>query len=155
MKAPPEKKFNVTLRYITIRGHWYQISWKGDMQKSGGIATNIGIHFFDALLWIFGDVKQNKVCQHDSTKASGQLMLDRANINWSLSIDANDLPEQTKATGKQSFRSLVIDEDEIEFGDSFNQLHTKVYEEILAGYGYKLSEVKKSVELVYRIRNKC
>ncbi len=152
MNASEEKRFTVELKYITPRGKWYHISWKGDISKSGGIATNIGIHFFDMLLWIFGEVKGNKVCQHDNTKASGHLVLEKANVNWSLSIDANDLPEETKSTGKQSFRSLTIDEEEIEFGDNFTELHTKAYEVILSGNGYILSEVKKSVELVYEIR---
>jgi UDP-N-acetyl-2-amino-2-deoxyglucuronate dehydrogenase len=152
MKAPSEKRFNVNLRYITPRGHWYHISWKGDIQKSGGIATNIGIHFFDILLWIFGDIKQNKVCRHDSTKASGHLVLDKAEIDWSLSIDARDLPPEIRAVGKQSFRSLIIDEEQVEFGDDFGELHTKVYEDILSGHGYRLSDIRKSVELVYHVK---
>ncbi|MFI5188124.1 MAG: Gfo/Idh/MocA family protein [Chitinophagales bacterium] len=152
--APPDKKYNIDLRYITSRGHWYHISWKGDIQKSGGIATNIGIHFFDMLLWIFGDVISNEVFQHTSETASGKLELEKANVNWFLSIDANNLPDEAKRTGKRTFRSLSINEDEFEFSEGFTELHTRSYEEILKGNGFPISEALKSIELVHAIRNK-
>lgn len=152
-KAPAGKKFDIDLKYITSRGHWYHVSWKGEIQKSGGIATNIGIHFFDALMWIFGDVKSNRVSQHSNTSASGILELERANINWFLSIDSNSLPEAAKQAGKRTFRSIIIDGSEFEFSEGFTELHTKSYEEILKGYGFIISETKKSIEVAHGIRN--
>ncbi len=154
MNAPAGKRFNVTLKYITPRGHWYHISWKGDTQKSGGIATNIGIHFFDLLLWIFGDVNESKVCEHTETRASGHLVLDKADVDWLLSIDEIDLPEKIKAGNKRIFRSLIIDGEENDLGENFSELHTKVYEEILTGGGVELPKIKRSVELVHQIRFK-
>ena len=151
--GPPGKKYDINLKYITSRGHWYHISWKGDIQKSGGIATNIGIHFFDMLLWIFGDVKTNEVKEHSNNSASGKLQLEKANVNWFLSIDANTLPPEAKQAGKKTFRSLTIDGEEFEFSDGFTELHTRSYEEILRGNGFPLAETKKSIELVHSIRN--
>jgi UDP-N-acetyl-2-amino-2-deoxyglucuronate dehydrogenase len=148
----PSQKFDVDLKYITSRGHWYHISWKGDIQKSGGIATNIGIHFFDMLLWIFGDVKENTVHKHSNETASGTLMLEKANINWFLSIDENSLPKDIREAGKRTFRSLTINEEQFEFSEGFTDLHTRSYEEILAGRGFPLSEAKKSIDLVHSIR---
>ncbi|MBS1621221.1 MAG: Gfo/Idh/MocA family oxidoreductase [Bacteroidetes bacterium] len=152
-KAPAGKKFDIDLKYITSRGHWYHVSWKGELQKSGGIATNIGIHFFDALMWIFGDVKSNRVSHHSNTSASGILELERANINWFLSIDSNSLPEAAKQAGKRTFRSIIIDGSEFEFSEGFTELHTKSYEEILKGNGFIISETKKSIEVAHGIRN--
>ena len=148
------KKYEIDLRYITSRGHWYHISWKGDPQKSGGIATNIGIHFFDMLIWIFGDVKINEVHQHTAETASGKLELERANVNWFLSIDANTLPGEIKQSGKRTFRSLNIDGEAFEFSEGFTELHTRSYEEILKGNGFPVEEARKSIELVHAIRNK-
>ena len=148
------KKYDVDLRYITSRGHWYHISWKGDPQKSGGIATNIGIHFFDMLIWIFGDVKINEVQQHTAETASGKLELQRANVNWFLSIDANTLPDEVKQAGKRTFRSLTIDGEAFEFSEGFTELHTRSYQEILNGNGFPVEEARKSIELVHAIRNK-
>jgi len=150
----PGKKYDIDLRYITSRGHWYHISWKGDSQKSGGIATNIGIHFFDMLLWIFGDVKLNEVQQHTAETASGKLELERANVNWFLSIDANTLPDDVKQAGKRTFRLLTIDNEAFEFSEGFTELHTRSYEEILKGNGFPVEEARKSIELVHAIRNK-
>ena len=150
--APREKKYKIDLRYITSRGHWYHVSWKGDIQKSGGIATNIGIHFFDMLLWIFGGVKENEVIEHNENTAAGRLLLDRADVNWFLSIDANCLPPEQKEKGKRTFRSLTIDGEQFEFSDGFTELHTRSYEEILAGNGFSLAEAKRSIELVHQIR---
>ena len=153
-KTASTKKYQVNLKYITSRGHWYHISWKGDIQKSGGIATNIGIHFFDMLLWIFGDVKTNEVRQHTAETASGRLELEKANVEWLLSIDSNTLPPEVKQAGKRTFRSMTIDEDEFEFSEGFTELHTRSYEEILKGNGFSIEESRKSIELVHKIRNK-
>ncbi len=150
--APADKKYTVNLQYITSRGHWYHTSWKGDMEKSGGIATNIGVHFFDMLLWVFGAVKQNRVTEHTAQTASGQLELERANVNWMLSIDANTLPYEAKASGKRTFRTLTIDGEGFEFSDGFTELHTKSYEEILKGNGFRIKETKAAIELVHQIR---
>ena len=151
--APAGKKHTVNLQYITSRGNWYHTSWKGDMQKSGGIATNIGVHFFDMLIWIFGDVKTNNVVEHTAQTASGQLELEKANVNWMLSIDASTLPDEVKASSKRTFRTLTIDGDGFEFSDGFTELHTKSYEEILKGNGFPISETYKAIELVHKIRN--
>ena len=151
--APAGKKHTVNLQYITSRGNWYHTSWKGDMQKSGGIATNIGVHFFDMLIWIFGDVKTNNVVEHTAQTASGQLELEKANVNWMLSIDASTLPDEAKASSKRTFRTLTIDGDGFEFSDGFTELHTKSYEEILKGNGFPISETYKAIELVHKIRN--
>ena len=151
--APSNKKYTVNLQYITSRGHWYHTSWKGDIEKSGGIATNIGVHFFDMLLWVFGAVKENKVIEHTAQTASGQLELEKANINWMLSIDANTLPEEAKAAGKKTYRTLTIDGEGFEFSDGFTELHTKSYDEILKGNGFRISETLKAIELVHTIRN--
>jgi len=148
------KKYEIDLRYITSRGHWYHISWKGDSQKSGGIATNIGVHFFDMLMWIFGDVTSNEVFQHSRETASGRLELEKANVNWFLSIDAETLPDDVKQAGKRTFRSLTIDGEEFEFSEGFTELHTRSYEEILGGNGFPIEESRKSIELVHAIRNK-
>lgn len=152
--APKSKKYEVNLDYITSRGHWYYASWKGDIQKSGGIATNIGVHFFDMLMWIFGDVKENIVTEHSKDTASGILELENASVKWKLSIDANQLPEEVKAAGKRTYRTLSIDGASFEFSDGFTELHTKSYEQILAGNGFPLMETRKAIELVHEIRNK-
>jgi UDP-N-acetyl-2-amino-2-deoxyglucuronate dehydrogenase len=151
--GPADKKYTVNLQYITSRGHWYHTSWKGDIEKSGGIATNIGVHFFDMLIWIFGDVKTNTVTEHTANTASGELELERANITWMLSIDANTLPGEAKAAGKRTFRTLTIDGEGFEFSDGFTELHTKSYDEILKGNGFSIKETKAAIELVHEIRN--
>ncbi len=148
------KKYTVNLKYITSRGHWYHTSWKGDLQKSGGIATNIGVHFFDMLIWIFGDVKYNVVYEHGRETASGKLELERATVDWFLSIDAGTLPEDVKNAGKRTFRSLTVDGEEIEFSEGFTELHTRSYEAILEGKGFSLQENMKVISLVHDIRNK-
>ncbi len=151
--AAPEKTFDVKLNYITSRGHWYHTSWKGDIQKSGGIATNIGVHFFDMLQWIFGEVKENIVSRHERENASGKLVFEKAVADWSLSIEAGQLPQQALDAGMRTYRTLTIDGDEFEFSDGFTDLHTKSYEEILKGKGFPLSETKTSIQLVHDIRN--
>jgi UDP-N-acetyl-2-amino-2-deoxyglucuronate dehydrogenase len=151
--GPANKRYKVNLQYITSRGHWYHASWKGEMQKSGGIATNIGVHFFDMLMWIFGDLKENRVYKHSSDTASGQLVLEKADVDWMLSIDVGTLPEQVKKEGKRTFRSLNIDGEEFEFSEGFTELHTRSYQEILSNNGFPLLETKKSISLVHDIRN--
>ena len=152
-KGPKDKIHDIDLTYITSRGNWYHYSWKGNLQKSGGIATNIGIHFFDMLIWIFGDVTQNITHRLEEDKASGYLELEQARIRWFLSIDANDLPAAVKEKGQRTFRSITMDNEEIEFSHGFADLHTNIYQEILAGNGFALEESKKSIEVVYTIRN--
>ncbi len=153
--SPADKKYDIDLRYITSRGHWYHISWKGDIAKSGGIATNIGVHFFDMLMWIFGDVKENEVTQHDANTAAGKLVLEKANVTWFLSIDPNNLPSEAISAGKRTYRSLNIDGDQFEFSDGFTELHTQSYQKILNGEGFRISETKSAIELVHAIRNKA
>ena len=152
--AAKDKKFKVELKYITSRGNWYHTSWKGDIQKSGGIATNIGVHFFDMLMWIFGSVKQNDVIKHTDDTAAGTLELERATVNWMLSINENILPADVRAVGKRTFRTLSIDGEEFEFSDGFTELHTLSYTNILAGNGFPLSETRSAIQLVHDIRNK-
>lgn len=151
--GPAGKTYKVDLRYITSRGHWYHTSWKGDISKSGGIATNIGVHFFDMLLWIFGPVQQSSVSQHNEDTAAGTLQLEKASVNWFLSIDANNLPEEAKKDGKRTFRSMTVDGEQFEFSDGFTELHTQSYEQILKGNGFLLSETVPSIQLVHQIRN--
>lgn len=153
LNGSAEKKYKVDLKYITARGNWYQSSWKGDIYKSGGITTNIGIHFFDLLLWIFGDVKDSIVYQHGIETASGKLELAKAEINWLLSIDDGQLPEEVKKAENWTYRSFFIDGEEVEFSDRFAELHTKSYEEILTGHGCILSETKRVIQLLHDIRN--
>ncbi len=150
--APPGKKHVVDLQYITSRGHWYHTSWKGDITKSGGIATNIGVHFFDMLMWVFGSVVENNVTLHTKTTASGTLELEKASVNWMLSIDVSTLPENVRAAGKRTFRRLTIDGDAFEFSDGFTELHTQSYNDIILGKGFPMSESKKAIELVHKIR---
>lgn len=152
-KAPKDKIFDINLNYITSRGHWYHISWKGELQKSGGIATNIGIHFFDMLLWIFGPLKGLEMKSMDKDSAKGYLELERARVNWHLSIDYNQIPEAVRATGKRTFRSLTMDDEDIVFDDGFTELHTMSYASILAGKGFGLEDARPSIELVFKVRN--
>jgi UDP-N-acetyl-2-amino-2-deoxyglucuronate dehydrogenase len=144
---------DIELTYITGRGNWYFNSWKGDIHKSGGIATNIGVHFFDMLTWIFGDVKKNIIHLLDPDKASGYLELEKARVKWYLSLDYRDLPESAKQKGLHSYRTLVMDKTEIDYSEGFTDLHTKSFEEILAGRGFGLLDARPSVEIVYQIRN--
>jgi len=145
-------KHQIKLDYITSRGHWYHISWKGDIQKSGGIATNIGVHFFDMLMWIFGDVQENIVHSHDAETASGKLILENAEVDWLLSIDGNNLPAEVRQAGKRTFRSMTIDGDAFEFSEGFTELHTISYQHILEGKGFPLTETRKAIQLVHDIR---
>lgn len=150
--GPSDKTYEVTLDYITSRGNWYLRSWKNEMSKSGGIATNIGIHFFDMLIWVFGNVK-NSTSNHSEMSASGYLELDRANVSWKLSIDSNDLPLEYKQKGLPVYRSIRIDDNSFEFSTGFTDLHTQSYEKILMGEGFKLTDAIPSIELAHIIRN--
>jgi UDP-N-acetyl-2-amino-2-deoxyglucuronate dehydrogenase len=153
MNGPKGKIYDVDMTYITSRGNWYSISWKGDIQKSGGVATNIGIHFFDMLSWIFGNSLKNIVNLSESHKAAGYLELENARVRWFLSLDYNDIPDSVKASGKRTFRSITVDGEEIEFSEGFADLHTMSYQEILAGKGFGLNEARQSVETSFTIRN--
>lgn len=146
------KRRKVKLTYITSRGLWYHYSWKGDMAKSGGIATNIGIHFFDMLMWFFGKPENYAVHISESDKIGGYMELQNADVTWYLSLDRNDIPEHAKATGQTTYRSITIDGEEVEFSGGFTDLHTKVYEETLAGRGFGLDDARPSIELVHNLR---
>ena len=150
--GPKDKVYDINLNYITSRGKWYHRSWKGVLEKSGGIATNIGVHFFDMLSWIFGEVQDNQVTSINSETAKGKLKLKQANVNWSLSIDYNEIPEQVRLQGKRTYRTLTIEGEEIEFSDGFTELHTKSYEEILKGNGFGVMENKTAIEIVSKMR---
>ena len=152
LEGDPTKIYDVDLTYITSRGKWYHHSWKGEEQKSGGIATNIGIHFFDMLLWIFGEVKATKLEKYELDHASGLIKLAKANVHWSLSINEEHLPDPIKAQGKRTYRSLQMNGREIEFSDGFTDLHTISYQEILKGNGFGLQEARPSIELAHQIR---
>jgi UDP-N-acetyl-2-amino-2-deoxyglucuronate dehydrogenase len=153
MNGPKGKVYDVDLTYITSRGNWYPILWKGDVQKSGGVATNIGIHFFDMLGWIFGGEKKNIVHLSEPQKAAGYMELENARVRWFLSIDYNDIPVDVKETGQRTFRSITVNGKEIEFSKGFTDLHTLTYQEILAGRGFGLKDARQSVESAYIIRN--
>ena len=152
-EGPKDKKYDVDLTYITSRGHWYYISWKGDIQKSGGIATNICVHFFDMLQWIFGRVQVNEVHLLREDKAAGYLELEGARVRWLLSIDPNDLPDKIKETGQRTYRSITLNGQEMEFSRGFTDLHTDSYRNILAGKGFGIDNVRRAIEIVYDIRN--
>jgi UDP-N-acetyl-2-amino-2-deoxyglucuronate dehydrogenase len=146
-------KKEVILTYITSRGLWYHFSWKGMKEKSGGIATNIGIHLFDLLIWLFGDAQNSEVYYSDPYKIGGFLELKEANVRWFLSLDRNDLPQKVIEDKKQTFRSITVDGEEIQFNEGFTDLHTKVYEKTLAGNGFGIKDARPSINLVYNIRN--
>jgi len=151
--GPKDKIYDIELTYITSRGKWYYMSWKGNIQKSVGIATNIGVHFFDMLVWIFGGVKQNIVHLLKEDKASGYLDLERARVKWFLSLDYNDIPANVRAKGSSTYRSILLNNEEIEFSGGFTDLHTESYNHILDGNGFPLMEAKSAVETVFAIRN--
>ena len=145
--------WEIDLTYITSRGNWYYASWKGVQEKSGGIATNIGIHFFDMLLWIFGNLKESVVHVHNHDRAAGYLELEKAKVRWFLSINPETLPDSIKKEGKTTYRSLRIAGEEFEFSGGFTDLHTRSYEEILNGNGFRIEEARKAIECVYQIRH--
>lgn len=147
------EKHEVTLTYITSRGPWYLNSWKGNQDKAGGVATNIGIHFFDMLIWLFGGVQDSEVHHTDHLKTGGYIELERAKVKWFLSIDRNDLPESATECGLSTFRSITVDGREIEFSEGFTDLHTVVYQRTLEGNGFGLEDARPAIELAYEIRN--
>lgn len=148
-----DKKHEVDLTYITSRGHWYLQSWKGDVRKSGGIATNIGVHFFDMLHHIFGELQGNVVHLSSETKAAGYLEYENARVRWFLSVDIDDVPQTVRETGQRTYRSITVDGEEIEFSGGFTDLHNRSYEEILAGRGFGLEENRTAITTVSAIRN--
>jgi UDP-N-acetyl-2-amino-2-deoxyglucuronate dehydrogenase len=150
---PDNKVHDIELTYITSRGKWYFYSWKGEIKKSGGVVTNIGIHFFDMLSWIFGDAKSSKVHVYSENKASGLLELKNARVKWFLSLDKEDLPKKIKEKGQTTYRSISIDNKAVEFSQGFTDLHTVSYEEILSGKGFGINDALNSIEIVHMIRN--
>lgn len=149
-----KSKHDIELTYITSRGLWYDYSWKGVPEKSGGIATNIGVHFFDMLGWIFGKVQSNKIYIKENRRVSGFLEFEKANVKWYLSLQNEDLPVEAKEEGKPTFRSLKLDGEEFHFSEGFTDLHTKVYQSILEGKGFGLNDARQSIEIVHDIRMK-
>lgn len=147
------KRHLVRLTYVTTRGRWYDVSWKGSEERSGGIATNIGIHFFDLLLWLFGAPQQTEVHHRAGSRLAGALELERASVRWFLSTTASDLPFAPQPGGRTTFRSIVVDGEEVEFSEGFTNLHTVTYAEVLAGRGFGIREARPSIELTYRIRH--
>ncbi|WP_029038381.1 Gfo/Idh/MocA family protein [Salinimicrobium xinjiangense] len=152
-KGPKDKIYDVDLTYLTSRGHWYYTSWKGDKDKSGGIATNIGVHFYDMLGWIFGEVKENKVHIHTHDRAAGYLEFEQARVRWFLSINYNTIPSEVQNIGQRTYRSIKVEGEEIEFSNGFTDLHTESYKDILNGKGFDLQDAKQSIEIVHGIRN--
>jgi UDP-N-acetyl-2-amino-2-deoxyglucuronate dehydrogenase len=149
----PDKVFDVDLTYLTSRGHWYFTSWKGDDDKSGGIATNIGVHFYDMLGWVFGDLVKNEAHLKQEDASAGYLEFKHAKVRWFLSVSYEYIPEEIKAAGQRTYRSITVDGNEIEFSGGFTDLHTKSYEHILNGGGFGLEEARNSIEIVSSIRN--
>lgn len=147
-----EKK-DIVLSYVTRRGSWYDVSWKGDPKKSGGPSMNIGVHFFDLLLWLFGEAEHAELHLKETRRMSGYLELERARVRWFLSVDEADLPTAVKESGKFAYRSMTMDGQELEFSDGFTNLHTRSYEEILAGNGFGIREARPAIELVHRINS--
>lgn len=152
-QTDPKKIFDIDLTYITSRGKWYYTSWKGDVSKSGGIATNIGVHFFDMLTWIFGKCRYQVVHVSTHDRAAGFMDLERARVRWFLSINEECLPAEVRKSGKRTYRSLKIEGEEFEFSDGFTDLHTETYKEILEGKGFGLEDARPSIEIVHEIRN--
>ena len=148
-----DTKFEVDLTYLTSRGNWYFTSWKGDVSKSGGIATNIGVHFYDMLSWIFGDVQENIVHIHEKDRAAGYLEFENARVRWFLSINSDYLPKEIKDKGQTTFRSITIDGEDLEFSGGFTDLHTMVYKDILSGKGYGLDAARTAINIVHNIRS--
>jgi UDP-N-acetyl-2-amino-2-deoxyglucuronate dehydrogenase len=151
--GPPDKVYDIDLAYITSRGKWYFTSWKGDASKSGGIATNIGVHFFDMLSWIFGPAQENILHHTADDKAGGFLRLKQARVRWFLSLDVMDVPEEQRTKGQRTFRSITVNGEEIEFSGGFTDLHTLTYQNILAGNGFGPEDARGSIETVFNIRN--
>jgi UDP-N-acetyl-2-amino-2-deoxyglucuronate dehydrogenase len=152
LQSPITNQHKVVLTYITGRGNWYHASWKGQAEKSGGIAANIGIHFFDLLLWLFGEAGDVRVYHSDQYRMSGFIELEQARVSWFLSVNPKDLKLVQAPQGKNTFRSIAVDGQDVEFSEGFTDLHTKVYEETLAGRGFGIGDARPSIELTHRIR---
>ncbi|MCH3923899.1 MAG: Gfo/Idh/MocA family oxidoreductase [Bacteroidales bacterium] len=152
-EGPKDKIYDVTLTYITSRGLWYYTSWKGDVNKSGGVATNIGVHFYDMLSWIFGPVEENIVHVYTHDRAAGFLRFKRARVRYFLSINADTLPKEAIEAGKRTYRKIEMEGKEIEFSQGFTELHTESYKNILAGKGFGLEDARQCIEIVSTIRN--
>jgi UDP-N-acetyl-2-amino-2-deoxyglucuronate dehydrogenase len=148
-----QKRIHIKLDYITTRGNWYHYSWKGNTEKSGGLASNIGIHFFDMLIWIFGEVQHLELLNKNNKTVEGKLILKNADVSWLLSIDEMKLPHEAVSKGQKTYRKLTIENHEIEFSDGFTDLHTDVYTDILNGGGFGVADVRPSIELVSKIRD--
>ena len=153
-EGPKDKVYDIDLTYQTSRGNWYYTSWKGDSEKSGGIATNIGVHFYDMLTWIFGDVKESVVHLHTHDRAAGYFELERARVRWFLSINYDTISEELRAKGARTYRSIMIGDEEFEFSGGFTELHTKSYQHVLDGHGFRIGEARKAIEIVHDIRHK-
>lgn len=145
-------RHKVNMTYITARGNWYHYSWKGVPEKSGGVAVNIGIHFFDLLIWLFGEVGETRLYLSDTKKMSGYIEMEHADVQWFLSVDYNDLPFTPTPGEKTTYRSITVDGEEIEFTGGFTDLHTLMYQKILDGEGYGIEDVRPATELTYKIR---
>jgi UDP-N-acetyl-2-amino-2-deoxyglucuronate dehydrogenase len=152
-REPATDKHDVSLAYITRRGQWYDASWKGDIARSGGVSMNIGIHFFDMLLWLYGKVERTEVHVRDDRRMAGWIELERARVRWFLSIDEQDLPAGIREQGGFAHRSITADGQEIDMSKGFADLHTRVYEDILAGRGFGIDDARAAIDLVYHIRN--
>jgi UDP-N-acetyl-2-amino-2-deoxyglucuronate dehydrogenase len=152
-KEKSSKKYDIELTYITSRGLWYEVSWKGDVHKSGGVATNIGIHFFDMLLWIFGGLQEQVVHIATDKKMSGFFELEKARVRWFLSLDRDDLPAEARTAKKTTYRSLILNDEKFEFSDGFADLHTEVYRQVLACRGFGIGDARTSIELAHEIRS--
>lgn len=152
-EGPKDKVYDLDLTYITSRGKWYYISWKGDACKSGGVATNIGVHFFDMLSFVFGDIKENTLHLAEPNKASGYLELEKARVRWFMSLDYMDIPAEVRAKGLRTYRSIMMGNQEIEFSGGFTDLHTESYKDILSGKGFRIEEARNSIHTVFQIRN--
>ena len=153
LKQNPNKTYNIDLTYLTSRGRWYFISWKGDEAKSGGVASNIGVHFFDMLTWIFGGVEESLVHIKQDDVNAGFMKLKHANVRWFLSLNCNYIPEDVKASGKRTYRNITVDGEDFEFSEGFTDLHTKSYQDILSGGGFGLEEARSSISIVSDVRN--
>lgn len=153
IKNAGKEKHNIELTYLTSRGPWYHESWKGITQKSGGLTSNIGIHFFDMLTWIFGDLKKNELHMSSDYMTSGYMELENANVKWALSVDRKYLPQSAIDKGMTTYRSITVDGDEIEFSGGFTDLHTKVYKEVVAGNGYGLEDARVAIRIVDQLRS--
>lgn len=149
---PPSDRVQVRLTYVTARGRWYHVSWKGTPEKSGGLAMNIGIHLFDLLIWLYGKPRRSEVFLSQPDKVSGFFELERADVQWFLSVDGDDLPSEVRAQGKTAFRSICTGGQELEFSDGFPDLHSEAYRHILGGHGFGIEDTRASVELAYQIR---